>query len=126
MVILLSLLLSVAEGVWASTCMPGMDLTETAASAESLDAAMAEMPMPMRMPMPMPPEEDRGGSADYPDTDCPLIPASTSGSCVAAPSLPATAVTLVSGTSVGESRLAATESNVALLLSHSFFRPPRV
>jgi hypothetical protein len=108
----------IGEGVWASTCPPGM---ETAATTDGdppeagAHAGMRHGPAPS------------SGDADPPGPDappCPLGMAGAGSSCVAAP-LPAVATTLAHAARAHAATPLFLDSTHDRLLVAAHFRPPR-
>lgn len=109
----LVLVLSLAEGAWASMCTPGM---EGATSA----AASHEMP---HGPGCMPGHHDEQDRQNAPD--CPFSPAGAAQGCVVAASLPATPAPGVTPSPEGAERFIAPETEPHLLLGSALFHPPK-
>jgi hypothetical protein len=111
--ILLSLSLTVAEGVWASTCMAGMGMARN--TAMTMGAAGH------------PEGVDDCGSPDQHSEQlphCPFAPAS--GSCIAlATSLPAHAPESFAPSPGGAPAIVSSNDARPVLLVFAFFRPPR-
>jgi hypothetical protein len=120
---LFSLSLTVAEGVWASTCMPGMGMGGEPATATAPAAHAAGM----AMQAPAGAESAHGlgtdsGSSQAPP--CPLAPAP--GACIAlATSLPAHAPESLAPSPEGAPAVVSSDDVRPVLLVFAFFRPPR-
>lgn len=120
---LLSLSLTMAEGVWASTCMPGMECDTARASLPVTGAHAPGIEMPMQMG----PVRGSGGRRDSrsPETPhCPVAP--TPGVCVAlAVSIPAHAPESFVPSPEGALAVASPPEARHILVISAFFRPPR-
>jgi hypothetical protein len=119
---LVALSLSLAEGVWASTCAPGMGM-DSAAMA-SMDVASHEVDCPAAT---IGSHTDRSGT-DRNQTDvphCPFVPAWVAGSCAVAASLPAGSFASLSPSAEGALLAVAPDDARDILLVSAFFRPPR-
>lgn len=116
---LLALTLSFAEGVSASTCMPGMDMgMDSSAEAAAASGRMDEMTTPGR--------NSGDESPDRPaPPHCPFAPVSTPGSCVVAASLPATSSVDLAPSPEGALLVSPPEQTRDLLLVSTLFHPPR-
>jgi hypothetical protein len=121
---LLSLSLTMAEGVWASTCMPGMGMGTTSATMGGARAAQAGG-MAMQTPSGAAEAHGSGRGSGSPETPhCPLAPAP--GSCVALSiSIPAQAPESLAPSPEGAPAVASPDDARHILLVSSFFRPPR-
>jgi hypothetical protein len=114
LLVLLTLSLSVAEGVWASTCMPGMEMTQSSAMAmgavghtDGVDAS----------------GDSRQHSEPLPH--CPFAP--VSGSCIAlATSLPASAPESLAPSPEGAPAVVSFNDALPARPVFDFFHPPRV
>lgn len=117
---LLTLSLTVVEGVWASTCVPGMETGGAPAAATMHDGHMD-----MGAPSGSERAEDAGTETGSPTMPrCPLAPAS--GSCVALTvSLPAHVPDSFVPSPTGVLLLTAPVQSRDLLVASAFFRPPR-
>ena len=106
---------SLAEGVLASACVPGMDM---GGDAMSMDSEV--------------PNDDMTGGADrserqnLPDdgSDCPFAPVAAQG-CLAIASIPASGATFVASASDRRDRLVLDDEQHDLLLRRALFHPPR-
>jgi hypothetical protein len=113
LLVLLTLSLGVVEGVWASTCMPGMEMTRGSAMAMGAAAHADGM-------------DDSGSSGDSDHLPrCPFAP--VSGSCIAlAISLPASAVESLVPSPEGAPAVVSSNDALPARPVFDFFHPPRV
>jgi hypothetical protein len=114
LLVLVTLSFTVAEGVWASTCMPGMGMARGTAMAVGAGAGHAE-------------GVDSSGSPNQHSDQlphCPLAPAA--GACIAlATSLPAHAPESLAPSPEGAPAVVSSNDARPVLLVFAFFRPPR-
>ena len=118
---LLLLLVTTAEGVWASVCSPEMGGTPSVAAVETPSTPDPGCPM-----------EDTGTKSSHDSTDlpagaphCPFLAlGGAAGSCIPA-SLPARSVAWAEPGTHREILLAATEAAPELLLVSPPFHPPK-
>lgn len=116
---LIALTLSFGEGVWASMCMPAMEMGE-APAAEMSDASDRMMDMASQG------VHTGGETPDGPEPPhCPFAPVSTAGTCVAAASLPAASPIELVPSLEGALLVVAPEQKRDLLLVSALFHPPR-
>lgn len=119
LIALIALTLSVAEGVWASTCRPGMEL-DTALEVEAPSAADCVMDMPTQS------DESEGETPDRPmPPSCPFAAANPAGSCAVAASHPAASPLDLAPLPEGALLVLSADRTRNLLLVSAFFRPPR-
>lgn len=111
----LVLVLSLAEGVRASTCTPEMEMSAPSA------AASHEMP---HDPDCMHGHHDGQDRKDAPD-DCPFSPAGTAQGCVVAASLPAASAPGLAPSPEGAELFIASGTEPHLLLGSALFHPPK-
>lgn len=112
---LLAMTLSMAETVWAATCLPGMDSGMVAAAPDVTDPGQHAQHMP-DMP------HDQQGSDD--DRPCPLDPGAVQG-CASGPSLPAHSAEAPAPRADGAVSVFSDRSRQDHLSSSALFRPPR-
>ncbi len=119
---LFALSLSWVQGVWASTCEPGMGVESTL--SVPAEAGGMEMDCPTRMGMSH--SEAPTESQDQRDSPhCPFGPMAASGGCAVAPLMPVHAPVSVAPSPEG-ALLAVSPGPMRDLLSvFAFFRPPR-
>ena len=114
---LVALTISFAEGVWASSCTPGMAMDGMPAQSD-VDGCMVGM-------------AGHVNAADNPSSDpptephCPFAPLSTAGACVVAASLPATPPVELAPSPEGALLTVFREDTRDLLLASELFHPPR-
>jgi len=108
------LVLSLAEGAWASACTPAMETSKASAAAS---------PGMAHGPDCMPEHHDEQDGQDAPD--CPFGPAGTSQGCVAAASLPATSAAGLAPSPEGVDLFISSEKEPHLLLGSTLFHPPK-
>lgn len=114
---LLALTFSFAEGVWASSCVPGMAMGEMSTQSESAGC----MPGAMANAAP-----DDGSLPEAPaDSHCPFAPLSTTGACVVAASLPAHSNLDLTPADAGVLLIQLREQTPDLLLGSVLFHPPK-
>ena len=117
---LLLLLVTTAEGVWASVCSPEMDGTPSVAAAETPPAAAPGCPMGDTEAQPSHERTPSPSGAPH----CPFLALGGAGSCIP-PSLPARSVAWAELSTQREILLAATEAAPDLLLISPPFHPPK-
>lgn len=120
LIALIALTFSFAESVWASSCMPAMEMSGTPGDAtDTPDGCMVGMPSY--------PDEPGDRAPDRPDVPhCPFAPLSTSGTCVVAASLPAPMPPALGAPPEGELLTPFLHQTRDLLLVAVLFHPPRV
>lgn len=121
---LVALLLTLAEGAWASTCADDMPMDGSAAMSSGADAGMPGMPGMSAEAQP----SSEPGDAPAPEPgvpECPLAAFVSTGVCaVPAFTAPAEFTLALFGEAAAEPSLAP-EDVPSLLLAAGFFRPPR-
>lgn len=114
---LTALALSFAEGVWASSCPPGMPM-QTATSETASDGCMVAMSMGG--------EHSDTESTDNPaDPHCPFAPLSTPGTCIIAASHPAPTPVSDLPSPEGQLLTPSLDQSRDLLLVSRLFHPPK-
>ena len=114
---LLAFTFSFAEGVWAATCVPGMNM----------DAAEMSVGAPMQMDGAPAPANAHDEKAPSPERapDCPFGPATSVQGCTVTASLPAKIVAINSPEAERVALSAATTTGSHLLRVTSIFHPPK-
>lgn len=110
----LVLVVSLAEGAWASTCTPAMEMSAASgATSQEMPHGSDCMPGPHD-------EQDRQGVPD-----CPFGPAGMAQGCVLAASLPAGSAVGVTPSPEGAELFIAFETEPHLRLGSTVFHPPK-
>lgn len=110
--------LSVAEGVWASTCMPNMAMAAIA-------GAVPDAPVDCEMSAPADEPSEPGSNLPAP-LHCPLTPLGASGSCTMLASLPVGPSADLVPSPEGALLAVSPDQTRDLLLVTALFHPPRV
>jgi hypothetical protein len=113
LITLVGLVLSLAEGVLAGSCIPAMNMSEVSA------ASSQEMPHDRNC---MPGHHDEQDRRDLPD--CPFGPPGSQG-CVLSASLPATSAVEIASSPEGVELGIASDTEPDLLLGSALFHPPK-
>lgn len=119
---LLSLTLSVAESVWASTCEPGMRMESPAAVVPSSGEHAPGRPHVGTAHD----DIDEGRHASDDGRPCPFGSPAAAQACAGVASLPARAMTPFASWFQGAAGVFSLETQNDLLLESALFHPPRV
>lgn len=116
LLVLVALAFSLVEGVWASTCAPGMEMD---GAGMTMDASAAETHDGMPV----------GGQEQLPaqgDSDCPIGRALLTQGCALAASLPAPATVIDPPSLQVDPNPPASDEGPRLIYAASVFHPPRL
>ena len=124
LIALLAMTFSLVEGVWASTCAPGMEMerAEMAGAMASADEAMPDMPADHDC---IPGHEHGEHQGDEHGAPCPFGPAGMLQGCAAAASLPAVNDEMTLPSPEGPALSPTVETSPHLLWVASIFHPPK-
>lgn len=117
-IVLAAMTFSFGETVWASTCLPGMDM-ESSAMAMAGEAPAEHDRMADAGAAP-----DQHGEPDSSD-NCPFGPLATTQSCAGLASLPASVVAFIAPSPQGAAHVVFDVTQHDLLLETALFHPPR-